>query len=582
MDLTGRRSGTGIRITSCRLGQRGSAMSDYDVVVVGSGAGGGTCAWKLAANGVRVLLLEAGPAYDPYQDYRLHRNDWEAVRFPTKMPATRRYTFAPMQELESRWSHLRSWTHVTGQLVKGKTRKPGTYHHVLGLGGSTLHFQGEAHRLHPDAMRMQSRFGVAADWPLKYEDLEPFYLEAESLVGVAGPADTGARWRSAPYPLPPHGLGYASQKLADACKTLGLSWQPNSLAILSRPFDDRPPCNYCNNCHRGCPRRDKGSIDVTYIAKARATGRCTIRTGCRVLRVEAGKGDRVSGLVYRDAQGSDHKVKARAYVIACGTIETPRLLLASEDGNAPHGLANESGLVGRNLMESLSWASVGLHPEPLGSYRGVPADGICWDFNAPDAVSGVPGGIRLHHGTVFSDLLGPIAYSKRVVGEGWGREHKLKMRDRFGRAVGVGGLGEFLPNPRTYVDLDPNYSDQTGLPLPRIHSYVADTDLKRLEFIARTTQRILEAAGVDQVLEKLGTYDRFNTTHVFGTCRMGEDPESSVVDGWGRNHRWRNLYVMDASVFPSSGGGESPSLTIQALSLRNAERLTTMLSGRDL
>ena len=176
---------------------------------------------------------------------------------------------------------------------------------MRGVGGSTLHFTGEAHRLHPQAMQMQSRFGVAADWPFDYATLEPFYCEAERIIGVAGPAQDPVRWRSEPCPVPAHELSYASRKLAAGCKKLGLNWTPNTVAALSRPYDGRPGCNYCGNCTRGCPRRDKGSVDVTFMHKALASGYCALQTGCQVTQIEAGPKDRVTGVYYVDSTGKE-------------------------------------------------------------------------------------------------------------------------------------------------------------------------------------------------------------------------------------------------------------------------------------
>ncbi len=555
--------------------------SAYDAIVIGSGAGGGASAWALADKGLKVLLLEAGPAYDPSRDYRLNTPGWERSGFPHKVPTQGRQTFALLQRLEERWSRLRSWNHLSGRYNPGDTRVAWGYHHVVGLGGSTLHFTGEAHRLHPQAMRMQSRFGAAADWPLDYAELEPDYCRVERTIGVAGPAAAGARWRSEPHPLPAHALSYAGKHLETGCRKLGLSWEQNSLAILSRPRDGRPGCNYCANCNRGCPRRDKGSADVTLIAKARATGRCTIRTGCQVVRLEPGRNDRIRGVHYTDAQGRVRFEPARAVIVACGAVETPRLLLASESSAAPHGLANESGQVGRNFMETLAWVVSGLHPQPLGSHRGVPADGICWDYNAPDAIEGVIGGCRFSHATAEAEFTGPLSYARRVVG-GWGRTHQERMVSTFGRVLSVGAMGEFLPNPGTYVDLDPTARDPQGIPRARIHSHVEEGDLARLAFMAGRAQEILRAAGVNEIFEAYGTYDGFNSTHVFGTCRMGGNPESSVVDSRCRSHRWRNLWITDASVFPSSGGGEAPSLTIAALAVRAAGAVAGSMLGRAL
>lgn len=543
-----------------------------DVVVVGSGAGGAAAAWALARRDVDVLLLEAGPAYDPFSDYLLDRPHWESQHFPHKVPTKDRQTAAPLQRLEDRWDDLRSWNKVFGRYNRGDRRIDWGYSHVVGLGGSTLHFTGEAHRMHPQAMRMHSRFGVAADWPMDYAALEPLYLEVERLIGVAGPAQDPVRPRSAPYPLPAHELSHASRKIAAGCRELGLGFVANARAALSRPYDDRPACNYCGQCTRGCPRTDKGSADVTFIPKAVATGRCTVRTEATVLRILTGPNDRVMGVEYADTAGARHKVAARAVVVACGAVETPRLLLASADEQAPEGLANESGQVGKHFMETVYWIASGLHDEPLGSHRGLPADGICWDYNAPDAIPGVVGGARFGAAVQEAGLTGPVAYATRVVG-GWGRAHKRAMRQAFGRALSIAAIGESLPHPKSFIGLDPEKRDGQGVPLARIHSFQDEGELIRLRFMAEKTREIMAASGAGDLIEEYGSYDAFRPTHVFGTCRMGADRQNSVVDPYGASHRWRNLVVADASVFPSSGGGESPALTIEALAIRFARRL---------
>jgi choline dehydrogenase-like flavoprotein len=556
-------------ITPVLHGGPPTAEDAFDAVVVGAGAGGGASAWALARDGARVLVLEAGPSYDPAADYHLARTDWEQARFPEKPGSQGRYTFGLMQDLDESSRTLRSWSQVSGPMNPTSRRLPWRYHHVRGVGGTTLHFSGEAHRLHPAAMTLYSRHGVAADWPITYAELEPYYAEVERVVGVAGPSDTGPRVRSAPYPLAAHPLSYASRKLEAGCRKLGFRWVPAPVAALSAPYDGRPPCNYCGNCIRGCPIGDKGSVDVTFIRKAVASGRCRVRARAQVVAVEAGPGDRVTAVRYVDASGATRRASGSVVILACGAIETPRLLLASKSRHSPDGLANESGQVGRNFMETVVWTSSGLHPEPLGSFRGLPSDSICWDFNAPDAIPGVVGGCRFSPGTAAADLVGPINYAQRVVA-GWGARHKREMRQTFGHALAVQAIGECLPHKRSYVDLDPEERDELGTPVARIHSYVEAPEIARLTFMAKTARAILTAAGAERLVEEYGTYDMFSSTHVFGTCRMGRDPAESVVDRTGRSHRWRNLYVVDASVFPTSGGGEAPSLTIEALALRTA------------
>jgi choline dehydrogenase-like flavoprotein len=344
------------------------------------------------------------------------------------------------------------------------------------------------------------------------------------------------------------------------------------VAANSTAYDGRPACNYCGQCVRGCPRLDKGTADLTYIPRALATGNCTLDALSPVIRLEAGPDDRVRAAIYVDAEGTTQRAEADMFVLACGAVETPRLLLNSAGPHAPSGLANESGQVGRNFMETLFWVSSGLHPEPLGSHRGLPSDGVCWDYNAPDAVPGIIGGVRFSPKTIEIDFGGPINYATRVVG-GWGAAHKAAMRAQFGRVLSIGGVGESLPNPGSYVDLDGEARDAHGMPRARIHSRLDETEIRRLAFIAKTCRTALEAAGVEKRIEEFGAYDMFNATHVFGTCRMGTDPETSVVDEYCRSHRWRNLLVTDASIFPSSGGGEAPSLTIYANALRAAHYL---------
>ena len=527
-------------------------------------------------------MLESGPRYNPHEDYRLDTPDWERQRFAVKRNAhSEAHDFGPLQPLDARYSGLRSWNSVSGKLNKGDTRHGWRYHYVRGVGGSTLHFSGEAQRLHQDAFRIRSLTGKGADWPITYAELEPHYVTAEKLVGVAGPEGLQGRWRSEPYPLPPHACSYASSFVKAAGERLGQRWVPNSQAILSRVYDGRPSCNHCGQCKRGCPLTDKGSVDVTFISKALATGNLTLETDTLVLRVLVEGRDRVKAVECIGPNAERKEIVTRVLAVACGAVETPRLLLNSAAASCPDGLANESGLLGRNLMTSHDWSSTGIHPERIASYRGHPSDIICWDYNAPTASAAFVGGTRFFTAVADGDLQGPINYAQRIV-PGWGREHKQRMRERFGRALTVAGVGESLPNAQTFVALSPERQDDHGLPIARIHSYLDEDALARLQFMAATCRRVLEETGITELVEEYGSYDFFSATHVFGTTRMGTDPERSVVDPAQRSHRWKNLYVTDASVFPSSGGGESPSLSIEALSIRAGDLIRSALARREL
>ncbi len=553
----------------------------FDMIVIGSGAGGGSAAWALATRGQKVLVLEAGPWFDPDKDYSLDKSDWEQHAFPVKARSQGRYTYGVMQKLDPQWKDLRGW-HRDEMSSEWPERRAVTmgYSHVRGVGGTTLHYVGEAHRMHPQSLRLASQFGVGADWPLTYDELEPYYARVEKLIGVAGAhqgplgpqtQDPSGRWRSTAYPLPAHRLCPASQQLAKGAQALGMSWAPNPRAALSEPYDGRPPCNYCGGCGKGCPRRDKGSVDQTFIPKALATGRCEILANAQVTRLLHNRLREVTGVEYVDAQGRVQRAQARGVVLAAGAIETPRILLANRSRWAPKGIGNDHGQVGRHFLETIYWMSVGLHPDRLDSFAGLPADSICWDHNRPDGIPGVVGGARFYSATLDAELTGPVAYATRVL-KGWGASHKRAMREGVGKALAVAAIGESLPHPQSFVDLDPKAKDAHGMPLARMHSHLDDMACRRLRFMAGKSRDLLKAAGVSELISEGGSYDSFGSSHVFGTCRMGKDPKTSVLGGDGRVHGWQNLLVCDASAFPSSGGGESPSLTIQALSLRAVDR----------
>ena len=266
------------------------------------------------------------------------------------------------------------------------------------------------------------------------------------------------------------------------------------------------------------------------------------------------------------ADGSLERIACPNLVLACGAVETPRLLLASD------GLANESGEVGRNFMDTLFVVVGALHPDPQHGRRGLPSDAISWDFNAPDAIPGVVGGCRFYNAAGESELGGLATFALRAI-PGWGRAHAQSVRRLWGHALHVGAIGESLPNRDSGIDLDPNARDRFGMPLARIASSLGQSDIARLRFMAKKSHELLAASGAERIYESYSSWDWFSATHVFGTCRMGSDAGNSVVDAYGRSHRWRNLWIADASVFPSSGGGEAPALTIHALALRTAERI---------
>lgn len=529
----------------------------YDAVVIGSGAGGGPCAFGLAMKGKKVLILETGPRYDPYKDYNLHKHDWEITGFPDRARDT--HTFGNRQPLKKALNHIRSHNRDSGFLNPAPSRRYVKYYNAKGVGGSTLKYQGEAHRFHPRAFKIRTVYGVGRDWPIGYEDLEPYYRTAEKIIGVAGPAAHPFHPRKTPLPLPPHKLSYTSQIVKDACTGMGLSYVPNAVAILSRQYDGRPFCNYCNGCALGCPRKDKGSVDVTFIPKAEASGNCRIIENAQVFLIKLTNG-RVKNVLYHDRSGRGKTVRAKVVVVSCGAVETPRLLLNSD-------IANSSGQVGKNLMETLMWLSTALFPERLDGYRGIPIDGEIPDFLLPEAKLPFQSGFRLFSTSAMA--LGPLNFA--LYFKGWGNELKKKVEKYFGRTMSVGGVGEFLPNKDTHITLDNKVKDRFGVPAARIQAYLGENEIRLLNFMSVKCRQILKASGAGAILQEVSSYDMFMATHVFGTCIMGNHPGSSVVNTFCQSHDIPNLFIADASVFPSSGGGSSPSLTISAIGLRTAD-----------
>lgn len=556
------------------------AERETDVAIVGAGAGGLAAAWRLTTRGVKVTLLEAGRRYEPARDYPQTEPDFESRLFPydpaLDAQGRRRYTFGPEQPIESRWADYCSRT-AGGPLRRPIRRRYLAYAHVRGVGGSTLHFQGEAHRFHPDSLRMRTLFGVGADWPLAYTELERYYELAEAEIGVAAPVNP-FRPQARPPRTPPHPLSYASRRLVPAFEAVGARLLPNALAILPRAFRGRPPCNYCNGCSAGCPLGDKGSADVTFLPPALATNRLALLTEAEALRIETDGRGRVASLLYADGQRGIHRLRARAVVLAAGAVETPRLLLLSESSLHPRGLGNANGQVGRHLTETLFWLSTALHPERLDSFRGIPIDGSAWEFSASKVMADQDGGFRLMTAHGAAGLRGPASYARLI--PGFGVEHQRRVAQAFGHGVAVGAVGEWLPNPRTSVGLDPIARDDHGRPLARITSWLGDAERRLLKRMADTVRAVLAAAGAETVRER-GTLDQFAATHVLGTCRMGTDPGQSVADPGGMSHEVPNLAFADGSLLPSSGSGDSPFLTITALAIRTADHLLARARGSD-
>jgi choline dehydrogenase-like flavoprotein len=522
----------------------GNSKEISDVIVIGSGAGGGVMAKELAEAGLQVTVLEAGKRFDPYNDYHSNEIDFEvrtADVFAAKDPRR---------------------DHYTSDDTNGFS-----YTRVKGVGGSTLAYHAMNPRFHESDFRVHSEDGIADDWPISYAELEPYYTKVEFELGVSGPGGVDANPfeppRSKPYPTPPHGFNLASRVIKRGADKLGLHLVREPLAIPTTDWMGRPACINAGTCRLGCKISSKSSIDVTYIPKAERTRRVSILTECMAREITVTPDGRARSVIYFDPEGNEQEVFGRVIVVAGNAIETARLLLLSKSNLFANGLANSSGLVGKRFMEHLAVFSLGLFSERLDSWRGVPTGGFMQDYYETNAKNGFARGFAI---SVENEPQWPLAIAQTI--PGWGAEHKARVKERFGHMVGLATVGEQLPAESNAVRLDPTVKDVYGLPAPQIINHHGSNDLAMIAAISSKLKEILEAAGASSI-----TVNRCvvgGSSHYLGTCRMGTDPGTSVVNPWCRAHDVPNLFIGDGSVFVT-GGAANPALTISALANRTAD-----------
>jgi len=541
---------------------------DYDAVIVGAGAGGGVAAMVLCEAGLRVLLLERGRRYDYRTDYPMRHPDWERHDSALVEAAQETVKTEAGEALDRSRPEL--FSSSDGQRLR-RLRSGFHYRRVLGLGGTTLHYQGEAHRFADYAFRPASEYGFGVDWPVTYEALAPYYERVERLLGVAGRAGNPFKPPRGPYPTRPHPFSPASRLAAQGAASLGWRLQHNPLALPTRSVDGRSPCRHTGGCTLGCIYGAKSSVDVTAIPRAARTGRLSVVTGAQVIGMETAAGGRRVGRTVYLHGGATHAVRAPLHVLAGGAVETPRLLLLSRSPAHPGGLGNNNDQVGRHFLESVTVMLNVRFDGPLAAYRGPPIDARIWDRAHPASsrASG-RGGYSLGVSSSMGGYHGPASYALRT--PGFGLEHKRAMRERFGRIVTLFGAAEQEPRRDNRIQLS-DEPDSQGVAKVSVRTAHSEKDARAIAAMFRDCEALAAASGAVEMLDRYSTYDRSNASQVAGSCRMGHSPESSVTDAWGRVHGLDNLYVCDASVLPGQGAGDALSLTIQALAWRTAESI---------
>ena len=528
-----------------------------DFLVIGAGAAGGVMAKELAAAGFRVVVLEQGPHLRE-RDFRhdelgnLFRN--ALTNDPRRQPTT-------FRKLDSEKAEERPAV-VYGRMV----------------GGGTAHFTANYWRFHEIDFVERSRWGSIAgtgfeDWPIRYDELEPYYTKAEEELGVSGLAGASPfdPPRSKPYPLPPLPVKSSGVIFERAARKLGLHPFPAPLAILSQPYRGRSACLHCGFCEGfGCEVRAKSSTLATVIPAAEQTGKCEIRAGCYVRKIEIDRAGRAAGAIYFDERKREVLQRAKAVVVCCNGSETPRLLLMSKSNLFPNGLANSSGLVGKYLMFDSGSLCGATFEHPLNDFKSVVVSRLLHDFYDADPKRGFYGG-----GGIDARFdMTPIFFADFGLppdGPRWGAEYKKLLRESFTRSMYVLSHSTTLPVESNSISLDPELKDAWGLPAMRVTFKSHGDDVKTMQFLLERQMEILDAAGARRKWA-YPVEDITQGVHLLGTCRMGANPKRSVVDSWHRTHDVRNLFLVDGSSFVTSGRNQ-PTCTIQALAYRAADHL---------
>lgn len=551
---------------------------DYDVVVVGSGAGGGMAAYELTRQGQRVLMLEAGRDYDPYTETPMFQENHQAplrgVRTPDK-----HFGFYDAT-VDGGWE-------VPGEPYTVAEGDEFLWWRARMLGGRTNHWGRYSLRFSHHDFKGYSRDGLGADWPMNYEDLAPWYDKTEKIVGVCGnnPGIDDVPDSSPGVLQPPPAARVPELLVQAAAAKLGIPVVPMRRAVLTRPIDNRQACFYATNCGRGCSIGAAFQTPTSLLPLAQATGRLKIVTDAMVKSVAVDDAHKVTGVTYVDrATGQAVEVAARAVVLAASACESARILLNSKSAAFPRGLANSSGQVGRNLMDStglgMSAHFPGLEGRPRYNEDGNTSNHMFIPWWGHDAQArGELNFARGYHFEFGGGFQAP-GMSVGQIAQGYGLAMKRQLEQRYGSYIGFSLRGEMLPNERCYMEIDEQVKDKWGIPVAKFHWQWSQQELNQAEHGMDTIEQIVDKAGgrllteretPESMLKKGG-----EIIHEVGTTRMGNSAKTSVTNEFGQTWDSANLFIMDGGVF-ASNPHKNCTLTLMTLAMRNAEHMAKAL-----
>ena len=512
---------------------------EVDFVVVGPGAGGGPLIAGLAEGGFSVVGLDAGPWFRPLEEFASDEQEQNKLY----------------------WTDTRVVDGANPMVMGGKNSGKA-------VGGSTVHFAMVSLRFRPDWFKSRTAMGYGADWPLDWREMWDYYARAEQALKISGPVVYPWGPKRPRYPYRAHELNGAAVLLARGAEAMGIRWTPTPLATVSAPRGESPPCVYRGYCRFGCSTNAKQSALVAFIPRAVQAG-AEIRDLAMVGRIEVNATGRATGVHYV-REGKWRFQRARNVVVAGYAVETPRLLLASATDRHPEGLANSSGLVGKNLMTQSNQAVFGTMQQEVRWSKGPPSLSLTEHWNYDDRKDFFGGYCWMAQGPLPIEWVTVQTGSRGL----WGQKLVDEM-EKYNHQVGLKMVGEMLPDERNTVTLDDEV-DQYGLRVARVTYSWGDNDRALIQHALGQMQTSLELIGASDIFRQEN-----DTNHLGGTARMGDDRRTSVVNADCRSWDIPNLWICDGSVFPTVGGA-NPSLTITAIALRTVDRIKAMARRGEL
>lgn len=526
----------------------------FDVCVIGSGPAGGVLAKELAEAGAKVALVEAGRVMSP-EDFHHHSWPYEYPYRGTKR--AKRPAFYPQEVTDA---------------IRYEDSDPISVDRIRAVGGRSIHWNAVCLRFSERDFREKSLEGVEEDWPLTYQELEPYYSYVEKMMGVTGSRENLEVVPDGEY-LRPLKFRCSEEIVKRACARMGIPMIPTRKAVLTEPYDDRPPCHYCGHCMEGCDVGAIFTVPNSMIPKAQRTGNFTLLPNklARELRVDQeGKARSVS--VIDTVTRREEEICARIFAVCCATIESARLLLNSHSPRFSNGLANSSGLVGRYLTGHVTASVIGFLEELVGT-RPVNNDGATDHSYIP----------RFNLTRKGRDYVGGYQYQLQYAGfmfpqhakylKGFGKTFKEQVRFLQPGFFQMGGFGKVLARPENRVSVDPERVDAYGIPIPVVNFRFGENDRALWKDMVEKAKEILGTARARLVVNVNPAPTGF-ASHETGTARMGRDPRTSVLNSFCQAHDVKNLFVVDGSGFVSFPE-KNPTLTIMALAVRSARYMAS-------